>query len=152
MSPFLQKEDEYVLELTPKEPHAGFIEVGLTVDKKTYFVLQADVIDGLGNVTRTRFIDIKTNRISPDSFFQFTIPPGAEVLKMQEPAAPPSEKKGTPQNRWIGQCAMPELLRGDEPTVNKVQMKPNSRMTNHFGFPSCEWHSELGSESQNGRP
>jgi outer membrane lipoprotein-sorting protein len=63
----------------------------LTVDKKTYYVIQADVFDGLGNVTRTRFIDIKTNVGLTDSFFQFTIPPGAEVLKMQEPSPPPGK-------------------------------------------------------------
>jgi outer membrane lipoprotein-sorting protein len=68
----------------------------LTVDKKTYYVIQADVFDGLGNVTRTRFIDIKTNVGLSNSFFHFTIPPGAEVLKMQEPSPAPTERKGTP--------------------------------------------------------
>jgi outer membrane lipoprotein-sorting protein len=91
-----QKEDNYILELTPKEPYAALSKLGLTVDKKTYFVLQADVFDGLGNVTRTRFLDIKTNTNLPDSLFQFTIPSGAEVLKMQEPAAPRSGGKGPP--------------------------------------------------------
>ena len=80
-----QKEDHYLLELAPKEPYVALSKLGLTVDKKTYFVVQADVFDGLGNVTRTRFIDIKTNVNLPDSLFLFTIPPGAEVLKMQEP-------------------------------------------------------------------
>jgi outer membrane lipoprotein carrier protein len=91
-----QKEDNYILELTPKEPYAALSKLGLTVDKKTFFVLQADVFDGLGNVTRTRFLDIKTNTNLPDSLFQFTIPSGAEVLKMQEPAAPRSGGKGPP--------------------------------------------------------
>jgi outer membrane lipoprotein-sorting protein len=63
------------------------------VDKKTYAVLQTDVLDGLGNVTRTRFIDIKINVGLSDSFFRFAIPPGTEVIKMQEPATP-SGKKG----------------------------------------------------------
>jgi outer membrane lipoprotein-sorting protein len=91
-----QKEDNYILELTPKEPYAALSKLGLTVDKKTYYVLQADVFDGLENVTRTRFLDIKTNTNLPDSLFQFTIPSGAEVLKMQEPAAPRSGGKGPP--------------------------------------------------------
>jgi hypothetical protein len=47
-------------------------------------------------VTRTRFLDIKTNTNLPDSLFQFTIPSGAEVLKMQEPVAPRSGGKGPP--------------------------------------------------------
>jgi outer membrane lipoprotein carrier protein len=87
-----QKENNYVVELAPKEPLVTLAKLTLTVDKKTYTVLQADVFDGLGNVTRTRFIDIKTNIGLSNSFFLFTIPPGAEVIKMQEPATPPSRK------------------------------------------------------------
>ena len=83
-----QKEDNYVVELAPKEPLATLSKLILTVDKKTCIVLQADVVDGLGNVTRTRFIDTKTNVGLANSFFQFTIPPGTEVIKMQEPSAP----------------------------------------------------------------
>jgi len=90
-----QKKDNYVVELSPKEPLATLSKLILTVDKKTYSVLQADVFDGLGNVTRTRFIDIKTNAGLSNSFFQFTIPPGTEVIKMQGSTAP-SAKKGAP--------------------------------------------------------
>jgi outer membrane lipoprotein carrier protein len=89
-----QKEDNYVVELSPKEPLATLSKLILTVDKKTYTVLQADVFDGLGNVTRTRFIDIKTNVGLSNSFFHFSIPPGTEVIKMQEPSAPSSGTKG----------------------------------------------------------
>lgn len=89
-----QKEENFVLELTPKESDAALSKLILTVDKKTYYVVQADVFDGLGNVTRTRFIEIKTNVGLPSSFFHFTIPAGAEVLKMQEPSAsPPGQKR-----------------------------------------------------------
>jgi len=91
-----QKEENFVLELAPKEPDAALSKLILTVDKKSYYVVQADVFDALGNVTRTRFIDIKTNVGLPNSFFQFAIPPGAEVLKMQEPSSTPAERKETP--------------------------------------------------------
>jgi outer membrane lipoprotein carrier protein len=89
-----QREDNYVVELAPKEPLATLAKLILTVDKKTYTVLQADVLDELGNVTRTRFVDIKTNVGLPNSFFQFTIPPGTEVMKMQESSGPASGRKG----------------------------------------------------------
>jgi len=89
-----QKEETYVVELTPKEPLATFSKLILTVDRKTFSVLQADVIDGLGNVTRTRFINIKTNVGLSDSLFQFTAPRGTEVIKMQEPSTP-GQGKGT---------------------------------------------------------
>ena len=84
-----QKEENFVFELVPREPDPTLSKLTLTVDKKTYYVVQADVFDGLGNVTRTRFIDIKSNVGLPNSFFHFTIPPGAEVLRMQEPSPPP---------------------------------------------------------------
>jgi len=90
-----QKEDNYVVELAPKEPLATLSKLILTVDKKTYIVLQADVVDELGNVTRTRFIGTKTNVGLSNSFFQFTIPPGTDVIKMQEPSAPARGGKGT---------------------------------------------------------
>ncbi len=91
-----QKEDYFVLELTPKEPYPALARLVLTVDKKTYFVVQADVFDELGNVTRTRFNDIKTNVALSNSLFNFTIPPGAEVLKFQEPPISSSGGKRTP--------------------------------------------------------
>ena len=86
--PVSEKEDHYILELIPKEPYAALSKLTLMVDKKTYSVIQTDVFDGLGNVTRTRFIDIKTNTNLPPFLFQFTIPAGAEVLKMQEMSPP----------------------------------------------------------------
>ena len=88
-----QKEESYVVELTPKEPLATFSKLILTVDRKTFTVLQADVIDGMGNLTRTRFVNIKTNVGLSDPFFQFTAPRGTEVIKMQEPSAPGKETK-----------------------------------------------------------
>ncbi len=91
-----QKEEYSILELAPKEPDAVLSKLTLTVDKKTYTIVQADVFDGLGNVTRTRFIDIKTNVGLSTPFFRFTIPPGTEVIKMQEPSTAPTERKGTP--------------------------------------------------------
>ena len=88
------KEEGYVLELAPKEPNAALAKLVINVDRKTFFVTQADVIDGLGNVTRTRFMDLKANVGLQNSFFNFTIPAGTEVLKVQEPQAPP-QGKGT---------------------------------------------------------
>jgi outer membrane lipoprotein carrier protein len=89
-----QKEDNYVIELAPKESLATLSKLILTVDKKTYIILQVDVFDGLGNLTRTLFINIKTNVGLSNSFFQFTSPPGTEVIKMQGPSAPASGGKG----------------------------------------------------------
>ncbi|MBM4277755.1 MAG: outer membrane lipoprotein chaperone LolA [Deltaproteobacteria bacterium] len=83
-----QKEDHIVIEMAPKESHPAVSRLALTVDKKTYFVIQVDVFDGLGNVTRTRFTDIKTNTNLSSSFFQFKIPPGTEIIRMQDSISP----------------------------------------------------------------
>ncbi len=90
-----EKEDAFVLELVPKESNSALSKLTLTVDRKTYYVIQADVFDGLGNVTRTRFMDIKTNVGLSNSFFNFTVPPGTEILKFQDTPSP-SKGKGTP--------------------------------------------------------
>jgi outer membrane lipoprotein carrier protein len=90
-----QKEDNYVIELVPKETISTLSKLVLTVGKKSYIVLQADVFDGLGNLTRTRFINIKTNVGVSQSFFQFAAPPGTEVIKMQGPSAPASGGEGS---------------------------------------------------------
>jgi len=92
--PIPQKEDNYVIELAPKEILSTLSKLVLTVDKKSYVVLQADVFDGLGNLTRTRFINIKTNVGVSASFFKFATPPGTEVIKMQGPSAPASGGEG----------------------------------------------------------
>ncbi len=88
------KDEDYVVELTPKEPLTAFSKLILTVEKRTFTVLQADVLDGLGNVTRTRFINIKTNVGLSDSLFQFTIPPGTEEIPMVGSTAPSPGGKG----------------------------------------------------------
>lgn len=93
------KEDHYVMELAPKEPTATLSKLTLAVDKKTYYIVQADVFDGLGNVTRTRFLELKTNLGVPNSLFNFTIPPGAEVLRFQEPSAAPSSGGKGPRSK-----------------------------------------------------
>jgi outer membrane lipoprotein carrier protein len=95
--PSSQKGESYVLEMAPKEPYGALAKLVLTVDKKTYLVVQADVFDELGNVTRTRFTDIKTNTGLPSSFFQFTIPPGAEVMQFKDPPGSAPTGKGSPR-------------------------------------------------------
>jgi outer membrane lipoprotein carrier protein len=81
------KDGHYGVELAPKEANPALGKLSLTVDRKTHLIVQVDVFDGLGNVTRTRFLNIKTNVGLPDSLFQFAKPPGTEELRFQEPDA-----------------------------------------------------------------
>ena len=88
-----QKEENFVLELAPKEPTVALAKLVLTADKKTYQVVQADVIDAMGNLTRTRFINIKTNVDLPASLFQFTVPQGTEVFNMEPSSSSPAGRE-----------------------------------------------------------
>lgn len=90
-----EKENTYILELTPREPHPAVSRISLRIDQKTYYIVQIDVIDGLGNVTRTRLMEIRTNQGLSDSFFQFKIPPGVEVIKT--PTSSSTGRRGTQQ-------------------------------------------------------
>lgn len=81
-------ENTYILELIPKEPHPALAKLILTVDEKTFYIIQTDILDEAGNVTRTRFSDIKINTNLPSYLFRFTIPPGVEVLRMEGTSSP----------------------------------------------------------------
>jgi outer membrane lipoprotein carrier protein len=91
----VSQKKNYVVELTPKEPLATFSKLVLTVDKRTFTVLQAEVFDAMGNATRTRFINIKTNVGLSDSLFQFIIPPGTEEIPMMGSSIPSPGGKGS---------------------------------------------------------
>ena len=88
-----QKEENFVLELAPKAPTAALAKLVLTADKKTYQVVQADVIDAMGNLTRTRFINIIPTVALPASLFQFTVPQGTEVFNMEPSSSSPAGRE-----------------------------------------------------------
>ncbi len=92
-------EESFILELVPREAHPSLTKIVLTVDKRTYFVIQTDIFDGLGNVTRTRFSEIRTNVKLPNSLFQFVIPPGVEVLRVQGAQSPSPGGKNQPKTK-----------------------------------------------------
>lgn len=82
--PSPSNQNHLLVEITPKESHTAVSKLSLTVDKKSYLILQVDVFDSLGNVTRTRFSDIRMNVNLSSTFFQFKVPSGTEVIRMQD--------------------------------------------------------------------
>lgn len=99
-SPNQDVEGNYVLELRPRRPSAMIQRMLIVVDRDA--VLQADadfrpslrsatgdifpilsttVYDPNGNSTIIEFSDVRVNRGLPDSFFQFILPAGVEVLR-----------------------------------------------------------------------
>jgi outer membrane lipoprotein carrier protein len=51
----------------------------LTVDRATFDILEAEVTDPLGNVTRVAFADLRRNVEIADAEFEFRVPPGVDA-------------------------------------------------------------------------
>ena len=68
--------------MTAKEKGTGIDRIDLTIDKKTFQIIQCRFDDEYGNTTRLNFINIQTNTGVLDSFFVFTPPPDVEIVNM----------------------------------------------------------------------
>ena len=80
----LDEEGNYLLTLTAKEKGTGIDRLHLTIDGKTFQILQCRFNDDYGNTTRLRFSDIRTNTGVSDKFFTFKPPAGVEVVNMPQ--------------------------------------------------------------------
>ena len=78
------EEGNYLLTLTAKEKGSGIDRLHLTVDGRTFQIIQCRFADDYGNTTRLRFSDIRTNTGVPDKFFTFSTPAGVEVVNMPQ--------------------------------------------------------------------
>jgi outer membrane lipoprotein carrier protein len=72
------------LKLIPREKTLDITEVHLTVSKKTYNVLQVMTLDYYGNENRIDLINFAFDVDMDDSLFSFTIPPGVDVIRIDE--------------------------------------------------------------------
>lgn len=77
-------EGNYHLTLTAKEQGTGIDRLQLTIDGKTFQIIQCRFNDTFGNTTRLRFNDIRLNTGIPDKFFTFKTPDGVEVVNMPQ--------------------------------------------------------------------
>ena len=80
----IDEEGNYLLILTAKEKGTGIDRLQLTVDGKTFQIIQCRFSDDYGNTTRLRFSDIRTNTGVSDKFFTFNTPAGVEVVNMPQ--------------------------------------------------------------------
>jgi outer membrane lipoprotein carrier protein len=76
----LDPEGNYLLRLTAKESEAEVSRMHVTIDKKTFHIIQFSSNDDYGNTTRMRFSQIKTNTGVSDDFFVFRPPSGVEII------------------------------------------------------------------------
>lgn len=74
-------EGGYVLEGTPKEATAAYQKVLLYVDSATSQVRRVLILDAQGNKNRFDFAEPVVNKAVPKDEFEFTAPPGTNVVK-----------------------------------------------------------------------
>lgn len=73
----------YLVKIRPRNPDATYIEQSFWIDQKTYLPVRVRVLDRLGNVTTTTFLNIKCNVGLQNKDFVFTIPEGAEIIELE---------------------------------------------------------------------
>ncbi len=77
----LDEKGNYRLSLTAKEKGAEIDHIHLTIDEKTFHILQLSFADHYGNTTRLSFHNIKTNTGVSDDFFVFRPPSDVEIVR-----------------------------------------------------------------------
>lgn len=75
-----ETKETYSLRLTPKKDPEAIGLLDLEVDAKTFDILQATIIDPLGNTTRVRFTNIDRKTPLDEMLFRFTVPPGVDIV------------------------------------------------------------------------
>jgi outer membrane lipoprotein carrier protein len=74
----------YVLTLRPKTQKVDLSVIYLSVLKTTLKSLRSSSQNSYGDETRIAFHDLRFNQSYDNSFFNFTIPPGTDVLKLDQ--------------------------------------------------------------------
>ena len=74
----------YHLKMIPREKTLDISEIHLTVSTKTYNVLQITTLNPYGDETRIDLINYAFGVDLDDSLFSFKIPPGADVIQIDE--------------------------------------------------------------------
>jgi len=88
-----EAKDSYLVALRPKEPDTGVEWILLVVDKETYLIKQINTYFVTKNVTRIAFEEIKTNQNLKDSFFNFQVPSGVELIRKKSNYSGPPKTK-----------------------------------------------------------
>ena len=78
-----QGEEGYLLRLRPREREAASADfLDLRVDSQTYDIVQFQVHDPMGTVTRVRFSGIDRAPALDDGLFRFEVPEGVDVVDL----------------------------------------------------------------------
>ncbi|MDD5559152.1 outer membrane lipoprotein chaperone LolA [Candidatus Methylomirabilis sp.] len=79
---------ESLLELTPKGKGLSFKRVILGVDRESFFIQRLTVFDLYGNTTEIELSKQKVNSGLKDELFQFSPPPGTDIVAPLKPLVP----------------------------------------------------------------
>lgn len=79
------------LELTPKIPQSGYTRLVLEVTADTYDIRSTILFDPIGNESRIRFENAKTDKVLKEDAFRFTPPSGVRVEDLTRGAETPEE-------------------------------------------------------------
>ena len=75
-------DSEHVLKLWPKEKNIDIAVIHLAISRKTCEVIRIVTYNAYGDETRIELTDIDFSDNQPDSLFQFIIPPGTDIVRM----------------------------------------------------------------------
>jgi outer membrane lipoprotein carrier protein len=78
----LDKNGNYLLQLTPLDKSTALNPFQITVDKSAFYILQVSFNDVLGNSNVLKFSQISINNGISDKLFQFQPPAGTSVFDM----------------------------------------------------------------------
>ncbi|MBN1574457.1 MAG: outer membrane lipoprotein carrier protein LolA [Deltaproteobacteria bacterium] len=88
-----EAKNSYLMALVPKEPDTGVEWILLVIDKDTFLIKQMNIYSVTKSVIRIAFEDIKINQGLSDSFFNFQVPSGVEIIRKKiEYSGPPETK------------------------------------------------------------
>ena len=80
------------LELTPKVPKSGYTKLVLEVSSETYDIRSTILFDPIGNESRVRFENAKTDKVLKEAAFRFTPPDGVRVEDLTRSETAKEEK------------------------------------------------------------
>ena len=80
------------LELTPKIAQSGYTKLVLEISPETYDIRSTILFDPIGNESRVRFENAKTDKTLKEEAFRFTPPEGVRVEDLTRGKEPSAEK------------------------------------------------------------
>ncbi len=76
---------EFLLDLAPKGEEPSFKRVVLAIDRESFLIQRLTVFDLYGNTTGVNLSDLKVNGGLKDELFQFSPPPGTDLVTPPKP-------------------------------------------------------------------